>query len=149
MFTNISDKNKILVSFPQLIVNNVTDSTEWLNVRPTLESAAGNPVGDITSYRFRCNQAKPGTGNRTVSAGSSLAFRPSPAISHGGPLQYYMAKVPDNANINTWEAEGDVWFKTGSLVPTGPDPLGVPYGDYEPYWPALSITSYFFGRRSW
>jgi len=36
-------------------------------------------------------------------------------ITHPGPIQFYMAKVPEGKDINTWEATGNVWFKAASI----------------------------------
>jgi hypothetical protein len=52
-----------------------------------------------------------------------------------------MAKVPDGADINTWEAEGNVWFKTASLVADHGEGFG---GDNSPVWPSLSMVSLIY-----
>jgi hypothetical protein len=64
---------------------------------------------------MRCFQNRAGTGTATVTAGDTLGFVAMSAVTHFGPVQFYMAKVPDSANINTWEASGNVWFKAGSI----------------------------------
>jgi hypothetical protein len=64
---------------------------------------------------MRCYQMKAGTTTATVEAGSSLGFVAAASVSHFGPVQFYMAKVPDSANINTWEASGNVWFKAAKI----------------------------------
>jgi hypothetical protein len=78
---------------------------------------------------------KSGTGTATVAAGDTLGFVAAAQISHFGPLQFYMAKVPESADINTWEAAGNVWFKVKSIDavkgPTG-------YTSDETTWPAYS-----------
>ena len=87
----------------------------------------------MNSPDFRCFGGSPGTATTTVVAGDTLGFVASSGIMHFGPCQFYMAKVPEDANINTWEADGDVWFKVGSISAVeGNGPLG---GD-EKTWPA-------------
>jgi hypothetical protein len=33
------------------------------------------------------------------------------SISHPGPLQFYLAKVPEGKTAADWDGSGDVWFK--------------------------------------
>ena len=73
-----------------------------------------------------------GTGTATVAAGGSLGFVADQGVTHPGPLQFYMAKVPDGKDINTWEAAGNVWFKAASID-------GIPNGNGFT-WPAQSMT---------
>jgi hypothetical protein len=56
-----------------------------------------------------------GTSTATIEAGGTLGFIANAQITHFGPLSFYMARVPDSANINTWEAAGNVWFKVASI----------------------------------
>ena len=64
---------------------------------------------------MRCQQMRPGTNTATVAAGDELGFVAMAQISHFGPLQFYMARVPDSADVNTWEAAGNVWLKAASI----------------------------------
>lgn len=48
---------------------------------------------------------------QTVAAGSSVGFKASPNIFHPGPLQFYMAKVPEGQSLDSWDGAGTVWFK--------------------------------------
>jgi hypothetical protein len=47
-----------------------------------------------------------------------------------------MAKVPDTANINTWEATGAVWFKVSSTSGTS---TGANFN-----WPTYSMITHAF-----
>lgn len=86
---------------------------------------------------MRCFQNRAGTGTATVEAGSVLGFVAAAAISHFGPVQFYMARVPDSANINSWEPAGNVWFKAASIsaVSSG----GGALTSDEKTWPAYSM----------
>lgn len=64
---------------------------------------------------MRCQQMRPGTSTATIAAGEELGFVAMDQITHFGPVQFYMARVPDSANVNTWEAAGNVWFKAASI----------------------------------
>ena len=61
-----------------------------------------------------------GTGSASVAAGSTLGFVADQGVTHPGPVQFYMAKVPEGKDINTWEATGAVWFKVASINGVNP-----------------------------
>ena len=88
---------------------------------------------------MRCFQNKPGTGYATVSAGSELGFVAMSAVTHFGPVSFYMARVPDEANINTWEPAGNVWFKIGAIDAV-PSANGGTLTSSEATWPAYSMA---------
>lgn len=81
---------------------------------------------------MRCYQMKGGSKYATVAAGDELGFVAASAVTHFGPVQFYMARVPDSADINTWEPAGNVWFKAGSITAVPP------MGSSESTWPAYS-----------
>ena len=58
---------------------------------------------------------KAGTATASAAAGDTFGFIAAAEISHFGPVQFYMAKVPESADINTWEAAGNVWFKVAKI----------------------------------
>ncbi len=91
---------------------------------------------DVNSADMRCFQMAPGTGTATVAAGDKLGFRAMSAVTHFGPVQLYLARVPDGADINTWDPAGNVWFKVGSIsaVPNASGALT----SGEDTWPAYS-----------
>jgi len=86
---------------------------------------------------MRCFQNRPGTGTAVVAAGDNLGFVAETSITHFGPVQFYMAKVPDSANVNTWEPAGNVWFKAASI-----SAVGNPLTSGESTWPAYGTSSY-------
>jgi len=84
---------------------------------------------------MRCFQNRPGSSTATIAAGDTLGFVANAMVSHFGPVQFYMARVPENANINTWDPAGNVWFKVGSISAVqGNGPLT----SDEMTWPAYS-----------
>jgi hypothetical protein len=104
-------------------------------VRQTKNYQANFGVTSVSSADMRCFQNKAGTYTATIAAGETLGFVANAMVSHFGPVQFYMAKVPDSANINTWEASGNVWFKAGSISAVqGSGPLT----SDEKTWPAYS-----------
>lgn len=91
----------------------------------------------VSSADMRCYQNRVGTATATIAAGERLGFVANAMVSHFGPLQFYMAKVPDSANINTWEATGNVWFKVSSI---GAVQGNGPLTSDENTWPAYSMS---------
>ena len=90
-------------------------------------------VTDVNSADIRCFQMRAGTGTATVAAGGSIGFVADQTVTHPGPVQFYMARVPDTANINSWEAAGNVWFKVASTS-------GTPGGN-EFNWPTYRMST--------
>ena len=68
---------------------------------------------DVTSNAIRCYPLAAGTSAKTasVNAGDTVAFTAASSVSHPGPMQYYMAKVPSGQTAETWDGSGNVWFK--------------------------------------
>jgi Auxiliary Activity family 9 (formerly GH61) len=77
-----------------------------------------------------------GTGTATIAAGGTLGFVADQGVTHPGPLQFYMAKVPEDKDINAYEATGNVWFKVASI--NGTNPTGKTSGFT---WPTYSIIN--------
>lgn len=110
-----------------------------MTVRQTKNFQDNHGVTSVTSPDMRCFQNKAGSGTATVAAGDTLGFVAAASISHFGPVQLYMAKVPDNADINTWDPAGNVWFKAGSISAVQGN--GALTSD-EKTWPAYSTSAY-------
>jgi hypothetical protein len=81
-----------------------------------------------------------GTGTATVAAGDTLGFVAAASISHFGPVQFYMAKVPEGQDVNTWEAAGNVWFKAAKIDAV-PSANGGALTSDEMTWPAYSMSA--------
>ncbi|KAF1841455.1 lytic polysaccharide monooxygenase [Cucurbitaria berberidis CBS 394.84] len=95
-------------TFPALI-----GSQAWQDVRTTVNKDSNAGLSDVTSDQIRCYTAG-GTkapSIKSVAAGSSVGFTASPNIFHPGPLQFYLAKVPEGQTAATWDGTGNVWFK--------------------------------------
>ena len=71
------------------------------------------PVTDVTSNAIRCYPLAAGTSAKTasVNAGDTVALTAASSVSHPGPMQFYMAKVPSGQTAETWDGSGNVWFK--------------------------------------
>jgi len=71
-----------------------------------------SPVQDVSSVDIRCNEdpTRNIAETLTVSAGTTVGFT-SDSISHPGPLQFYLAKVPAGSTAATWDGAGVHWFK--------------------------------------
>ncbi|KAK6950733.1 hypothetical protein Daesc_007258 [Daldinia eschscholtzii] len=118
--------------FSKLVINGVQEAAEWTSIRMTKNYQSNGGVTSVTSPDMRCYQARPGTGTATVAAGDVLGFVANAAVTHFGPVQFYMAKVPESADINTWDPAGNVWFKIGSITAVPP------LGSGESTWPAYN-----------
>ena len=38
-------------------------------------------------------------------------------MQHIGPVLFYMARVPDGQDVDSWNADGNVWFKIKQVGP--------------------------------
>lgn len=70
----------------------------------------------------------------SVSTGDTLGFVASSGIMHFGPAQFYMARVPEDKDVTTWDAAGNVWFKVGSIAAVAQ--AGKALTGTEESWPA-------------
>jgi hypothetical protein len=87
--------------------------SDWQYVRRADNWQNNGFVGDVNSQQIRCFQSShaPAQGVYNVSAGSSVTYYAAPNVYHPGPMQFYMARVPDGQDINSWRGDGAVWFK--------------------------------------
>ncbi|KAJ4383857.1 hypothetical protein N0V86_000700 [Didymella sp. IMI 355093] len=99
-------------TFPELIVGG-KGTGAWQYVRQTANYQSNGPVTDVSSNAIRCYQLAPGTSAKTytVNAGDTVGFSAVTSVSHPGPMQFYMAKVPSGQTAETWDGSGSVWFK--------------------------------------
>jgi hypothetical protein len=89
----------------------VNGDSAWSAVRQAKNWQNNGFVGDVTSSDIRCNQLSSGKQTLSVAAGSSVKVNVNPNAYHPGPFQSYLAKVPEGADINTWDPTGAVWFR--------------------------------------
>ncbi|KAH6612851.1 glycoside hydrolase [Chaetomium sp. MPI-SDFR-AT-0129] len=99
-------------------------------------------VTDVNSPDIRCFQNRAGTSVAKVAAGDPLGFVAMAEISHFGPVSFYMARVPEGQDINSWAADGKVWFKVGEI--SAVENSGGPLTSDEKTWPAYKQTSVEF-----
>jgi hypothetical protein len=123
--------------FSKLIVNGIAETKEWITIRQTKNYQSNSGVTSVTSPDMRCYQNRAGTSTATVAAGTDLGFIAESQITHFGPVQFYMARVPNTADINTWEPSGNVWFKAASI-----SAQGSPLTSGVQTWPAYGIFSH-------
>ncbi|KAI9654527.1 MAG: hypothetical protein M1821_006617 [Bathelium mastoideum] len=135
-------------TFPQLISNNDV-SGEWEYVRETTNHYSNGPVTNVTDPQLRCYElaGAPAANTSTVAAGSMVGFKADSTVGHPGPIQIYMAKVPEGQTAASWDGSGNVWFKIATEEPTinstgltwsstgkqefmAPIPAATPSGDY-------------------
>lgn len=96
-------------TFPSL-----SGTSAWSSVRQTLNYQSNAGVTDVSSLSVRCYTGSGSRGapnTQSVAAGSSVSFTASPNIFHPGPLQFYLAKVPEGQSVTSWDGSGNVWFK--------------------------------------
>ncbi|RWA10363.1 hypothetical protein EKO27_g4746 [Xylaria grammica] len=107
-------------TFPGLVYNGVTED-DWTFIRETTNHYSHGPVEDVTSSQIRCYELEPGSngaGTKNVNAGDKVGFRVDGTIQHPGPLSFYMAKAPSGETAETFNGDGDVWFKIYEEHPT-------------------------------
>ncbi len=80
-------------------------------LRKPLNFQSNGFVSNVNSADIRCNQMSRATETLTVAAGGAVGMVSNPAPYHPGPMQFYMAKVPEGQSIDTWDGAGSVWFK--------------------------------------
>ncbi|KAI6511977.1 hypothetical protein MCOR10_009886 [Pyricularia oryzae] len=98
--------------FLQTIVGGAK-SSNWQYIRETANNPSQAPVEDINSPMMGCYEkaGRAAAGVQTVSSGSRIGFTASSSVSHAGPSMFYMARVPDGQDVNSWNPSGNVWFK--------------------------------------
>jgi hypothetical protein len=106
---------------------NGVKSADWQYVRETENNPGSHPVENVSSSLMRCYEkpGRPSATVQTVAAGSRIGFVSSNSMGHPGPLIFYMARVPDGQDVNSWSAAGNVWFKI--------DQYGNKVGSYPPF----------------
>ena len=110
--------------FYQTIVDGTT-SEQWEFIRETANNPNAYPVEDISSGEMACfeKSGRPAAGVLPIAAGSEIGFTSSNSMGHPGPLIFYMARVPDGEDVDSWSPSGDVWFKidqTGNVPDQSP-----------------------------
>jgi len=98
----------------------VQNGFDWQYVRRADNFQSNGFVADVNSQQIRCfqNIHSPAQATLNVTAGSTVTYYSNQAIFHPGPMSFYMARVPDGQDINSWKGEGAVWFKIYHEQPT-------------------------------
>ncbi|CAP67481.1 uncharacterized protein PODANS_6_11370 [Podospora anserina S mat+] len=113
----------------------VGNGADWQHVRRADNWQNNGFVGSVTSPQIRCFQNSVAGASQTynVSAGSQLTYYVNPNAYHPGPMQFYLARVPDGQDVTRWDGSGAVWFKIYHEQPTFGQQLG---------WPSLNKGSF-------
>ena len=96
-----------------------TVTGEWEYVRRTENKWSHEGLTQVGDSRMACyeERGRPAAGVYDVKAGTSVGFEISSPIRHIGPVMFYLAKVPDGQEPDTWKPSGNVWFKIGQQGP--------------------------------
>ncbi|KAG7121435.1 endo-beta-1 like protein [Verticillium longisporum] len=88
-------------------------SANWEFVRETANNPTSNPIEDVSSPLLSCYEkiGRPVSDVQTVAPGTRIRFPSSAPIGHPGPVLFYLARVPDGQDVNSWAPTGNVWFK--------------------------------------
>lgn len=62
-------------------------------------------------------EGRPTADVKDVKAGDTVGFKLQAAIQHIGPVLFYMARVPDGQDVDSWTPAGDVFFKIKQVGP--------------------------------
>ncbi|KAK3372932.1 glycoside hydrolase [Lasiosphaeria ovina] len=86
---------------------------DWQYVRKADNWQSNGFVGNVASEQIRCFQSSSAAAQATfnATAGSTVTYGAAPNVYHPGPMQFYLARVPDGETVNTWKGDGAVWFK--------------------------------------
>jgi len=125
--------------YSRLVVNGKQEATDFGALRKPLNFQSNGFVSNVNSADIRCNQMAPGNETMTVAAGGTVGMVSNPAPYHPGPLQFYMAKVPEGKPIDTWDGSGTVWFKVYSKGPASFTSSSVVWPTCKPFRSPLKI----------
>ncbi|KAI0848273.1 hypothetical protein F5Y00DRAFT_262659 [Daldinia vernicosa] len=102
------------------------------------------PLFNVSSTDLRYFELEPGKGSpetMSVKAGNTVGFGADGNVTHPGPLQFYMAKVPEGETAKAFVGDGDVWFKIFNDDPE--------FGGSWPEWPNWSrVLPLFLAKRN-
>ncbi|KAF2423465.1 cellulose-growth-specific protein [Tothia fuscella] len=95
-------------TFPNLIIDNQKMGYyQYTRMTKGHNSHAG--VTDVNQKDMRCGGEEPFPTNATVApvtAGSTVGFTADGTVGHPGPLQFYMAKVPEGVAVQSFDGSG-------------------------------------------
>ncbi|KAK0612769.1 glycoside hydrolase family 61 protein [Bombardia bombarda] len=99
-------------TFPKAYVGSAA-TTDWQYVRKADNFQSNGFAGNVASEQIRCFQSTHAgaSGTLSVAAGSQVTYGAAPNVYHPGPMQFYLARVPDGVDVSSWKGEGAVWFK--------------------------------------
>ncbi|KAK4221054.1 glycoside hydrolase [Podospora fimiseda] len=91
----------------------VNGGGDWSVVRRADNFQSNGFVENIQGPQIRCFQKSHSGASQTlnVTAGSTVTYYSNQGVFHPGPMQFYLARVPDGQSVQNWQGEGAVWFK--------------------------------------
>ncbi|KAK4156345.1 glycoside hydrolase [Chaetomidium leptoderma] len=91
----------------------VGGGSDWQQVRRADNWQDNGFVGNVNSGQIRCFQSNSAGASASLNttAGSSVTYYSNQGVFHPGPMQFYLARVPDGQSVNSWNGDGAVWFK--------------------------------------
>ncbi len=99
------------------MVNGKPEDKDWSVTRMTKNAQSKQGIENPTVADIRCYSSTNAPSVATVPAGSVVHYISTQQINHPGPVQYYLAKVPEGSSVQTWDGSGDRWFKFHTEVP--------------------------------
>lgn len=82
----------------------VNGGSDWQHVRRADNWQSNGFVDSITGPQIRCFQRSTAgaSASLNVTAGGTVTYNASPNVYHPGPMQFYLARVPDGQSVNSW-----------------------------------------------
>jgi hypothetical protein len=99
-------------------VNGKAEEKDWSATRQTKNANTKQGIENPTAADIRCYSSSNAANVMTVPAGAMIHYISSQQVNHPGPTQYYLAKVPTDADVKTWDGSGAVWFKISTTKPS-------------------------------
>lgn len=142
-FSTKQRSNIVRDTFPTLIVDG-DFSDQWEFVRRTANKWSHEGLTKVNNPLMSCYEepGRPAAGVKAVAAGSSVGFAVQAPIRHIGPELWYMARVPDGQDADSWSPSGNVWFKIHQLGPegSGSEWTWPTQGEFPPAWNSFLLS---------
>ncbi|KAH8727206.1 glycoside hydrolase [Phaeosphaeriaceae sp. PMI808] len=105
-------------TFPRLVVNGKPEEKDWSATRQTKNANTKQGIENPTVADIRCYTSSKAANVMTVPAGAKIHYISTQQVNHPGPTQYYLAKVPEGADVKSWDGSGAVWFRFSTTSPS-------------------------------
>lgn len=129
-----------LDTFPRLVIDGKSEEKDWSVTRMTKNAESKQGVQNPTSPDIRCYSSRNAGSVATLPAGSTIHYISTQQVNHPGPVQYYLARVPEGQAATSWDGSGSVWFKIHTEHPTMDK-------NKQLTWPGQSKNKVFANRK--